>query len=479
MQFLNRSKKFVKDDSGLMSVFGIFVVLGMLIVGALAVDMSNGYRIRTHLQVAADAAAHTALYHREWHTEDEAVARAIEVFEDSLPPALVGKAVLTAEDVAFGSWNGSTKEFTVSSGSRMGVLVNAERIAEDNTGVGTQLFRLVGLNMLDVRATSIFETFFPTCFREGFVAMEAVDFQSNNHYTNGFWIHSNDYVKVSNGSTFDWGTIVSMPDHNNLEGPNLAEEKNEGLADALRDGVYAPRIINDLPEIYTALKDPTFTSDLYPIQPDFIDSKINKVTNFLNSQRIVGPDDFTPYAVHVYEGCKSSQKISFKGKADSTETKVTGTDKKTTDTTTDTTTETLEYTTYSNFVLVTNCIIEFGQGIKLTDVIIITSNAGNQSEKSINSPSELVLGDNDGCGNGGGVTLMSVNGSVSFASALEVYGSRVIAKHDISFTANADGIEGASFIAGGTISQTSNAKMGFCGSGWNNSFEAAYFRLAG
>ena len=99
MQFLNRSKKFVKDDSGLMSVFGIFVVLGMLIVGALAVDMSNGYRIRTHLQVAADAAAHTALYHREWHTEDEAVARAIEVFEDSLPPALVGKAVLTAEVV--------------------------------------------------------------------------------------------------------------------------------------------------------------------------------------------------------------------------------------------------------------------------------------------------------------------------------------------------------------------------------------------
>ena len=58
-------------------------------------------------------------------------------------------------------------------------------------------------------------------------------------------------------------------------------------------------------------------------------------------------------------------------------------------------------------------------------------------------------------------------------------GSQLLALGDIEFTANADGIEGASFIAGGTISGTSNMIMGFCNhAGMERNFEAEYFRLA-
>jgi hypothetical protein len=42
-------------------------------------------------------------------------------------------------------------------------------------------------------------------------------------------------------------------------------------------------------------------------------------------------------------------------------------------------------------------------------------------------------------------------------------GEITIAKGDVSFAANANGIEGASIIAGGQISGTSNMTMGFCG----------------
>lgn len=67
---------------------------------------------------------------------------------------------------------------------------------------------------------------------------------------------------------------------------------------------------------------------------------------------------------------------------------------------------------------------------------------------------------------------------MSFASGLMVFGSQLIASGDIDFAANANGIMGASMIAGGRIDGTSNMDMGFCGSGMENNYEANYFRLA-
>ena len=76
----------------------------------------------------------------------------------------------------------------------------------------------------------------------------------------------------------------------------------------------------------------------------------------------------------------------------------------------------------------------------------------------------------------GGVTVLT-KGSFKASSGLEVYGSKVIALNDIAFTANATGMEGASFIAGGTISSTSNNTMGFCENGMDNTFSPDYFRM--
>ena len=70
-------------------------------------------------------------------------------------------------------------------------------------------------------------------------------------------------------------------------------------------------------------------------------------------------------------------------------------------------------------------------------------------------------------------------GGMKFTADLRLYGGQLIAKKAISFSANADGIEGASIISGETIDGTSNMNMGFCdGSGMENNFESDYFRLA-
>ncbi|MBC7157124.1 MAG: hypothetical protein H5U20_06375 [Rhodobacteraceae bacterium] len=93
------------------------------------------------------------------------------------------------------------------------------------------------------------------------------------------------------------------------------------------------------------------------------------------------------------------------------------------------------------------------------------------------SAAGLRIGRDDNCATGGGTQLLTL-GSMSFPSDLQVYGSQLVARDDIEFSANADGIQGAAFVAGGTISGTSNMEMGFCGTGMENNFHAEYFRLA-
>ena len=104
----------------------------------------------------------------------------------------------------------------------------------------------------DMSVQSVFTTFRPTCFREGFVSDERIDVQSNNAYQNGFCIHSNDYVSVNSNNTFETGTVVSMPDMEDIHLPRSGWESNEGLQAALRQGYYRLRIINKLPFIIGA-----------------------------------------------------------------------------------------------------------------------------------------------------------------------------------------------------------------------------------
>ncbi len=48
---------------------------------------------------------------------------------------------------------------------------------------------------------------------------------------------------------------------------------------------------------------------------------------------------------------------------------------------------------------------------------------------------------------------------------------------DMSITANADGLAGVNFVAGGTIDMTSGGDMGFCARGAPDDFVFPVFRL--
>ena len=427
---------FLVDEDGAMTIFGIFVFVVMIFVSAVAVDVANLMAARNQLQVAADTAAHAALYFRDTNDADAAKAKAVELASAGMPVLVYGE-VLSTDDVQFGTWDFDAQAFSADSTSTSTVMVTTRRLAARSNSIASYLFQFAGKSDWDVITSAVFTTFKPTCFREGFVADDVVDIQSNNGYTNGFCIHSNEYVSMNSNNTFEPGTIVSMPNMSDIDLPQSGFETNDGLQAALRSGVYRLRIINKLNGIIAGL---AAGSSAY--LPDYITSN-NPIV--ISGGHTLDEDDFIPGRIHTMH-CTGAGKVTISPTVP-----------------------------LSEIVFVSDCEVKLGAATILQDVIIATTHTG---AKSINSPSSLQLGRDDNCADGGGAQLLSLGG-MDFAAGLKLFGSQIIAKGDVEFAAEANGIEGASIISASTISGTSNMEMAFCGTGMENNFEAEYFRLAG
>ncbi|WP_424941484.1 TadE/TadG family type IV pilus assembly protein [Aliiroseovarius sp. S253] len=435
----NHIWQFTKNDEGAITIFGMFLFAAIVLVGGLAIDMHNLMNARTQLQVSADMTAHAALYRRDFESDpDKAKAQALALVEATMPSAEYGK-VIQASDITFGKYDRDTETFTPNANSKAAVHVYSTRLNSKSNPVSTFVLRILGFVNYDMTVQSVFTTFRPTCFLEGFVSEGRIDIQSNNGFKNGFCLHSNDYVSLNSNNTFETGTIVSMPDTDDLDLPRSGWKTNDGLDAALREGAYRLRTVNKLPAYIQGLRDrvPEYLPDnIHTLDPvEYLTLK--------NSDKLTMAD-LTPNRVHVV-GCGKNGVLTIN-----------------------------EATAISDVVIVTDCTIKFGQALRIENSIIATTHT---DPKSMNSSSSLTLGKNDGCAEGGGSVLLTLGG-IQFTSKINIYGSRMIAAGNIEFSANADGIEGASLVAGGEISGTSNMNMGFCGTGMPNLFEAEYFRLA-
>lgn len=482
---MTKISRFKSDESGSMSVFSLFIFTTSLIIAGLAIDVSNLYAARTRLQVAADSAAHAALYMRETRSETEAKAAALALVSNTMRQNLYGM-VLTSDDIEFGDWDEDTLSFTPRSGSRTAVRIATRQIADRNNAVGNYLLKLVGVPTFNVNTPSVFVTHQPPCLREGMVAQELVDMQSNNYFYAGFCIHANGHVEMNQNNIFESGVHISMPDETELNLPgrtptNMTEGNNTGVNRALQEGVYNIRILRKLPTIINSLSDadydyvPDYITSGFPVRlgggqdvkADYQSKQPRKQMLAKNDNANGGngnggngnggnggnggggnnglsPDDFTQGRVHTYS-CTGNSSLTMNGG------------------------------TYSSFVLVTNCDITFAQGVVLQDVAIATTST---SDQSIKSPSGFVIGKDDDCSPGGGAQVITMGGFKA-AAKMELHGGQIIALGDVDFAAQGVGGNGASIISGGTIDARSNNEMGFCGgSGTEGHFVADYFRLA-
>ena len=386
---------FRQTEDGSMTLLSLYILAGVMTVSAIAIDFSYLLSARNQLQVAADAAAHAALYLRETNSADQARSKAVQVAQYSMPEASYG-AVLRPSDAEFGSWDYARKTFTPDPDS-----VSAVRVVPG---------------------------------RDATRGEDAVDIQSNNGFSNGFCLHSNTYVSVNSNNTFEAGTVVSMPDKEDIDLPRSGFVSNEGLHAALRNGYYRLRVLRQMEDIY---------DDLYFAYGKFLPDYITSNVPLSLTKKKMTTADFISGRVHRVNCSGQSLQI--------------------------------EAGSYLNkVVLVTDCAIKFGSNVTLEDAVVFTRST---DDKSISAASALQIGRNDHCAAGGGAQILT-HGGLEVPSDLRFYGGQVIARLNVDFSANSGGIEGASIISGSTISGTSNMTMGFCGTGMEDNFAVPYFRLA-
>ena len=430
------SQGFTHREEGGLSVLNIFFLMTTGIVAGVAIDVSSLVSAKSQLQVTADVAAHAALVEREWNDVDDSKATAVSLAQQNMPTSRFGD-VLSEDNIFFGSYDRDTDVFSVDNDSREAVLVKTERLSSNGNPVSSFLLQFAGFWNWDVRATSVFETFYPTCMVEGFVSEGVVDIQSNNSYFNGFCIHSNSHVEINQNNFFEPGTIVSMPDTDLLVVPHngLDEEKNEGLVDSLREGKWFIKILNRLDMILDGIVDE---------DSRYARSYIDNFNIIDMTKTTVDPSDFTPGRIHRFN---CNNRITFNPGL------------------------------YEDIVVIADCKLLFkstgNTDAEFHNATIITTKTG---VKSVFSSSGLKLGKNDDCAAGGGATIITY-GDFEVASKLELHGSQILAAGNVEFAANADGIRGASIVAGGRIDGTSNMNFAFCGAGMEHVFLAEYFRL--
>lgn len=428
-----QQQNFLASEDGSGNALSLMLLMSALLLGAYGVDFNSATNARTQLQVTADTAAHAALLERELKPAGTAVNAAVNIAAKNMPVDHFG-TVLNAQDVEFGVWDRDTKTFTRDQNSKSAVRVTARMTAENDNALRTYLYGLVGQKSWDVVATSTFETYHPTCLTEGFVAEGVVDLQSNNSYSDGFCVHSNEYVSLNSNNYFEPGTVVSMPDLSEIDLPASGYKTNEGLQEALREGSWFIRIIDRLPTIVAGLRDgnPEY-------EPDYITSP---VPIYLQN-RTVYQDDVKTGRIHIIP-CQGGAAATIKSNVK-----------------------------LSKVVMVSSCDIKFESGVTMEDAIVATSSTGS---KSLTASSGLRVGLPDNCTPGGGAQLITL-GSMDFPADLQLYNAQLLAVHNIAFSANATGVQGAALVAGGEISGTSNMTFGYCGQGMEDNFHAEYFRM--
>lgn len=429
--------RFFCREDGAMTAFGLILTIAMIGVGGLAIDYANAIMIRTHLQVAADSAAHAALLARDTETEEDAKTIALSVAHRALPPARFGDTIV-ADDIVFGVWDDTTDSFVPTAGENQAVMVNTQRLAARGNSMATYFLKFVGVLEFDVVSSSVFVTYRPTCFREGFVADGRIDVQSNNVYREGYCIHSNSHVELNSNNTFEDDVIVSMPYKSDLVIPASGMTSNFGLEDALRSGAYRIRILQRVTDIIRDFDNPS--SEHY--RPGYFDLPV-QTTNLSVSQQV---DAAIWQPGHIHQAtCNGNQRLRIRSG------------------------ETLR-----DGVIETNCRVVVGSNVTLEDVLIISTST---DQRAIDGAAGVTLGRNDSCSAGGGVQIVT-RGGVRFTANLNMYGVQILALDMIDFEANGNGAEGVSMVSGGEIDSTSNMDMGFCdGAGMETNFEAEYFRM--
>jgi len=411
-------RKFAQETSGAITVMNIFFLMVVAILAGIAIDTTNVVQARTQLQVAADTAAHAAMYTRDQNDAATAKAKGLEIALKNMPSARFG-TILDVNDIHFGTYDPVTREFTIDENSTTAVYVKTGRLSDTANPVTSFLLQFIGQNEFDVVATSVFDAVLPPCYNDGWLARQRVDAQSNNSFADDFCLYSDTQIEMNNHNSFVNGTTVSAPyGMDDITVPEGGWESNPGLLEAVRVDHMSLSILNKFDVVEANLANP--------------DSRFDRTyltsTTWMNvpASKNMNQTDFPVGGMYNITGCPGPG-------------------------------VTLE-TDISGVVLKFDCKIKLANGIAFEDVVLINYDTGATSVSGVNN---IRLGADDNCDPAGGAIFM-LYGGADFGQGFQIYSSQVLAQGDVEFAAQGDGVEGGSIISAGEIDGTSLTTMSGC-----------------
>jgi len=187
----------------------------------LAVDLSNVYRNRAMLQVAADVASHAGVVAMIEEKGDglvvsDAVAAGAKIrgFAGSTAP-------IDETNVELGYWNPTAGTFSAG-GLKNAVRVTASLDQAGGNPVATFFLGIMQIDSFDVTVNSVSYVAYPPCANNGIISNEATTLTSNVDFGEGMCIHGEQIISTNNNITFGEGSVISTPDiRSAAEGGNL------------------------------------------------------------------------------------------------------------------------------------------------------------------------------------------------------------------------------------------------------------------
>jgi len=465
LRFIPSPASYARRTDGGMTLLGLYLSVAMLMIGGLALDISNLIAARTELQAAADFAAHAALYQRQFIKDpDLAKAKALAMVKEVYPPAKYGE-ILKPEDLHFGYYDPATNGFKVDETSSFASVAFTGRNKANGNKVGAFLTQFIGYRNWNVATSSVFTTTRPHCLRDGWVAQDVVDAQSNNIFVDGYCIHSNTEVQFNSNSEFDWQDGVSVSSGAGRDGivlPASGYTSNIGLDQAVVDWSVNYNLLplfnhmEDLvyPGIFTKGSEyrRDYMPELFVSSGQFSQATVDAIKVPLPSKTM------TTAQIEALKVTSGSN--LFTATCSGPNAKLT----------IDASAEALH-----DVMIETNCKLVFTNASAVENATLWVRNS---IDKSVTSAQDLRLGAKDGCAHGGGVNIYTTGG-FEVPQGLTMFGSQVLAWGPIQFSAGPEG-EGGSLISMSTIDGTSNgASWGACDNNGGEVWEFSQLRMAG
>ena len=501
-----RFRRFLRDDSGVGTIWALMWLILMFGLGGLAVDITIAFQHRTALQATADASALAGaidLPVNEFQTNDPVVISAVDYAFKNMKQEVHG-TVLTPWEVVIGDWDAANKAMKPKAGEfPTAVMVTTRRDDVNQNPVGLTFLRILAMfgdkyDRWNVRTQAVAERFIPECLtKQGLIARGTVDYQSNNVYKGNFCMHGENAVKVSNNNDYYPGVVVSAIDKQDIKIGNANTlDTSDWSSNEYLDFAGQTTGTTVYEHAASERMDPKMVDYVNQLMNTFLDPALDNLDTRTN---IVNNDAYLPYLqTDLSTGLPKIVEVDFKtfnedngwkyGKSSQSEQgegiilHVTGCEGHHGNhkiTIGDNNAKADNPLRINDMAIITDCIIDHTAYVYYSNVVLASRWENKQiSNDNIKFAGDDVLGHADACQPGGGMLILSTQ-TVTSPAQLSLHGVQAVVAGDIELAAKANGINGVHFQAGGNISITSNEAMGAidCDDGIDPLITADYWRL--